>query len=216
MYRQKAFQVDDPAVLYQFVAAHPLATLISAGEQGIQTTQVPLIHRERDGEPILIGHLARSNPQWQSLNVDADAVALFLGARHYITPVWYPSDREHGRVVPTYDYVAVEARGSVRVIHESESLRAFVSALTDQEEDRIGGSWSAAAVPAAFMDSQLAAIVGVELRVTGIMGSFKLSQNRSAADVDGVVEGLRSLGTPAASSIAAMIAAARRPDESLP
>ena len=214
MYRPKAFQVDDPAVLYRFIAEHPLATFISTGKEGIETTQLPLMKRERNGEAILIGHLARANPQWQSLS--GDALALFAGARHYITPSWYSATREHGKVVPTYDYVVVEARGPVRVIHESDALAGFVDALTQQEEDRIGGSWSTASLPATFLATQLAAIVGIEMHVTRVCGSFKLSQNRSQADIDGVVDGLRSLGDPAASSIAAMIAAPRTSDGSRP
>ena len=208
MYRPPAFRVDDSRALYEMIAQHPLATLITAGDDGIRTTQIPMIAAPDHREGLLIGHIARANPQWRSLSQGGESVALFTGERHYISPEWYASTHEHGRTVPTYDYIVVEARGSVRVVHELAELREFVIALSDREERRIGGAWSAESLSSSFMDAQLAAVVGIEFQVASLSGSFKLSQNHSERDIGGVVSGLRALGEASATSIASMIASA--------
>jgi len=218
MYRPKAFQVDDPAMLYRFIAEHPLSTFVTTDELGtIATSQLPLLRCERDGATALIGHLARANPQWQqNQRPGAQAVALFVAARAYISPTWYASAREAGRVVPTFDYIAVEARGNVRFVHDEPTLHAFVSALTAQEEARIGGVWSPRTLARDFLSSQLRAIVGVELQVSQIVGSFKLSQNRSHDDIAGVVAGLHALGDPRSHCMADLIASSEPPREPRP
>ncbi len=200
--------MDDPAILYRFIAEHPLATFVTTGASGaIATSQIPLLRSERNGAPTLVGHLARANPQWQqNPHPGGQGVALFVASRAYISPSWYVSSREHGRVVPTYDYVAVEARGSVRFLHDEATLDAFVTALTAQEETRTGGAWSPRSLAPDFLASQLRAIVGIELHVSQIVGSFKLSQNRSHDDIAGVVAGLRALENPQSGCMADLIA----------
>ena len=206
MYRPKAFRVDDSGALIGFVREHPLATFVTVGSQGIEITHLPMFFVDgNSGALVLRGHIARANEQWSRTDTDIAGVAMFREDSHYISPGWYASKREHGRVVPTYDYVAVEARGPVRFFHDPAKLCETVTRLTSIHEARVGGTWSIDDAPAEYVEAQLRAIVGVELEVESIAGAFKLSQNRSDADITGTVAGLEALKTPQALSIAALI-----------
>ena len=168
-------------------------------------TYVPLLAREEDGAVILEGHLARANNQWRG--GDGKAVALFRVADHYISPTWYATKRINGRVVPTFDYVCVEARGQVRFIEDTEWLRTFVARLTISQEASVGASWTIDEAPDDYMESQLKAIVGLEVRVDALTGLFKLSRNHPAENVASVIAGLEKLGDPDAQAIAAYMRA---------
>ena len=186
MYNPVAFRVSDPAVLAEAMAAYPLATLVTTGARGIDATHLPMLYR--DG--VLRGHVARANPQWQDYTAGTEALAIFTGPQHYITPNWYASKQEHGRVVPTWNYVAVHARGTLTFHHDPEWLRTFVTALTDEHERSGAAPWKVSDAPGEFIDGQLRAIVGVEMAIASLEGKWKLSQNRPEADIEGVVEGL--------------------------
>jgi transcriptional regulator len=187
MYNPAAFRETRPEVLREAIATHPLAILVTTGTRGLDATHLPMIYGD-DG--VLRGHIAKANPQWQEYTPNSEALAIFSGPQHYITPNWYPAKREHGRVVPTWNYVAVHARGNLIFHHDPEWLRGFVTALTDEHERSSASPWRVADAPAEYIDAQLRAIVGVELRVSGIEGKWKLSQNRPDADIEGVIEGL--------------------------
>ena len=200
-YRPKAFAVDERAQLVRFMQAHPFATLVTFGGR-ILTTHIPVLS-SHDGEAIVIrGHIARANDQWKDTDAQYPAAVLFRGSSHYISPNWYPSKREHGRVVPTYDYEVVEARGRIRFFEDPHELRALVTALTIEHERSVGEAWTIEDAPHSYIDAMLSAIVGFEMHVEELAGSYKLSQNRSQADRDGVSEGLEALGTPDARFIA--------------
>jgi transcriptional regulator len=186
MYNPMAFREADPAVLGEAMAAYPLATLVTTGTRGMDATHLPMLHR--DG--VLRGHIARANPQWQDYTAGTEALAIFTGPQHYITPNWYASKREHGRVVPTWNYVAVHARGTLTFHHDPEWLRSFVTTLTDEHERTSAEPWRVADAPEEYIEGQLRAIVGVEMTITSLEGKWKLSQNRPEADIDGVAEGL--------------------------
>ena len=200
-YRPRAFAVDDAAELLRFVRAHPLATLVTYGEC-ILTSHVPLIATATAEHIVLRGHLARANEQWRQTDPGVPAVAIFRGASHYISANWYPAKREHGRVVPTYDYEVVEARGTIRFFEDPSELRALVSALTDEHERAVGLDWRVDDAPASYVDGMLGAIVGFEIVVASFAGAYKLSQNHSRAARDGVCDGLEALGTPEARAVA--------------
>lgn len=182
LYNPPAFREDDPEVLYPLLEAMPFATLVSGGADGPLASHLPmLVTRQAGGAATLRGHLAAANPHVETLD-GATALAMFQGPAYYVTPSWYASKREHGRVVPTWNYVAVHVRGRVSVYRDAARLRALVEALTDHMERRRPAPWGVADAPATFVERMLDQIVGVDLAVTAIEGKFKLGQNRPEAD----------------------------------
>jgi transcriptional regulator len=203
-YRPPHARQDDPAVLLPLIAANPLAVLVTVADGEPVVTYVPLLVREGiDGILYLEGHLARANDQWT--HGDGRGVALFRIAEHYVSPSWYATKKTDPRVVPTYDYVAIEARGSVRFIQDRAWLDAFVRRLTDAQETRVQSEWSVDDAPEAYIDTQLKAIVGIELRVDALTGSFKLNRNHPRENVEGIATGLESAHTASASILATFI-----------
>jgi transcriptional regulator len=200
-YRPPHVRADDRAPLLALIAAHPLATFITVAEGEPVVTYMPMLAREEDGAVILEGHIARANNQWRG--GDGRAAALFHEADHYISPTWYATKRINGRVVPTYDYIAVEARGNVRFIEDTAWLREFVARLTVSQEAKVGAGWTIDEAPADYMESQLKAIVGVQMQVDALTGLFKLNRHHPAENVSGVIAGLEKLGSPDAMAIAA-------------
>jgi transcriptional regulator len=199
-YRPPHVREDDPAVLLPLIGHYPLAALITVESSGPAVTYLPMLVREdAAGARYLEGHIARANPQWKP--GDGPGVALFRVAEHYISPTWYATKKIDGKVVPTYDYVAIEARGPVRFIHDRDWLDSFVRRLTGDQESRIGAHWSVDDAPHDYVESQLKAIVGVELRVDSLIGLFKLNRNHPEANLEGVRAGLEALATPEARAI---------------
>ncbi|MGB6987469.1 MAG: FMN-binding negative transcriptional regulator [Candidatus Aquilonibacter sp.] len=200
-YRPPHVRADDRAPLLALIAAHPLATFITVAEGEPVVTYMPMLAREEHGAVILEGHIARANNQWRG--GDGRAAALFREADHYISPTWYATKRINGRVVPTYDYISVEARGNVRFIEDTVWLREFVARLTVSQEAKVGAGWTIDEAPADYMESQLKAIVGVQMQVDALTGLFKLNRHHPAENVAGVIAGLEKLGSPDAMAIAA-------------
>jgi transcriptional regulator len=166
------------------LAAPGLVDLISPTADGLIATPMPML---LDGSSLL-GHVARNNPHWEVAR--GESLAIVRGPDAYVSPSFYPSTREHGRVVPTWNYVTAHVYGEL-IVHDDPSwLRTLVTRLTDRHEAGVVGRWSVSDAPEAFIEGQLRAIVGVELRIDRIEAKSKLSQNRSAADQDGVIEGL--------------------------
>ena len=194
MYQSSAFVEDRLAVLHALIRAHPLATLITAGPGGLIANFVPFILVEGGDKGILRAHIAKANDQLEALQAGAETLAVFHGPEAYITPSWYASKKEHGRVVPTWNYAVVQARGTPRVIDDPEWVRTQIGALTASQENRRAQPWSVADAPEAFIAGQFKAIIGVEIPIVTIEGKWKVSQNRPIADRQGVVAGLRDEG----------------------
>lgn len=193
MYVPAAF-VPDEATVAELLAAPTAADLVTATSEGLLATPLPLLHDPDVGEHgALLGHLARNNPQWR-LPVLGEALVIFRGVDAYVSPSWYASKQEHGRVVPTWNYVTVHVYGRLVVHDDPVWVESLVRRLTDRHEAGRTHPWSVDDAPARFVAGQLRAIVGVELQITRVEGKAKLSQNRPAADVDGVVAGLRAAG----------------------
>jgi len=193
MYNPPAFREDRPEVLREIVRAARLALLVSAAADGgaPDATHLPLVLEEGEGpHGTLYGHVAKANPHWRSLARAGAARAVFTGPEAYVSPSLYASKQEHGRVVPTWNYVAVHAIGPVEVIEDAERLHAIVSRLTDRHEAARADRWAVTDAPEPFVAGQLKGIVGIALRIETLIGKRKLSQNRSEADRDGVVAGL--------------------------
>ena len=198
-YRPRQFRIDDPKTLLPLIAAHPLATLATASAGTIALTHLPLLALQSEGRSSLQGHVARANDHWQT--GATHGVATFHVADHYISPAWYATKRHEPRTVPTWDYVAIEARGPIAWIEDREWLAAFVRRLTESQESRIGSTWSIDDAPAEYLETQYAAIVGVEMRVESLIGTFKLNQHHPHENIEGIIAGLEALDTTAARAI---------------
>jgi len=153
----------------------------------------------------LRAHVARANPVWREFSSEVDPLVIFQGPQVYITPSWYQTKRETGKVVPTFNYMVVHAYGAMRAIEDTAWLRDFVSKLTDRFEEPRAQPWAITDAPEDFIALQLRAIVGIEIRLTKLTGKWKTSQNRPAADRAGVIEGLRKSDEAAAQAMAAAI-----------
>ena len=197
MYNPKAFAVEDLLQLQQMMVDCRLAVLITHGEHGLQASHLPLLLDTQQGpNGSLYGHMARANPQWRDLQAGAEALVIFAGADAYVSPDFYPSKAEHGKVVPTWNYQAVHAYGTAEVFNDPERLRNLVGALTDRHESGRALPWSIDDAPAEYIDSMLRAIVGFALPIQRLEGKRKLSQNRSPADAAGVRNGLAASPDP--------------------
>ncbi|MEV0455090.1 FMN-binding negative transcriptional regulator [Catellatospora methionotrophica] len=198
MYTPAHFTPDEAAVR-ELLTEHGAGDLITATADGLVASTLPFVYDPDTGpHGVLLGHLARNNDQW-SRPVLGAALAILRGPDAYVSPSWYAAKAEHGRVVPTWNYAVVHAYGELVVHDDAAWTGALVRRLTDKHEGRRPAPWSVDDAPAAFVAGQLRAIVGVELRISRLEAKWKLSQNRSAADVDGVVAGLRADGAHASS-----------------
>jgi transcriptional regulator len=194
MYLPEQFREDRPEVLRELMAKFPLAGLVTMGTGGLEANHLPLLY---DALPaplgILRGHLSRANRQWQDFRPKVEALAIFQGAQAYISPNWYPTKQQHGRVVPTWNYAVVHAYGTLSVFSEPERLRAFLDRLTAVHESAQSSPWMPADAPPEYIDGLLKAIVGVELTITRIEGKWKVSQNQPSENRLGAAEGLEEM-----------------------
>jgi len=193
MYLPAHFEESRPELLHALLRRHPLGLLVTQDAAGtLSANSLPFIlDADPAGGPgILRGHVARANPVWREARGDVDALVVFQGPQAYISPAFYPSKAEHGKVVPTWNYVMVQARGRFRAVDDADWLRAFVTRLTERHEAPRTQPWAVTDAPADYIATMLRAIVGIELVLTALTGKWKVSQNRSAADREGVARGL--------------------------
>lgn len=203
MHIPKHFRQDDTESMRAFMLANPLGALITAGKRGLSATHIPFELTEAPPPyGSLSGHVARANPVWREISSDFESLIIFNGVNAYISPSWYPSKSDDGRVVPTWNYVVVHAYGHVRAVEERAWLRAHVERLTNRKESGADLPWSVSDAPAGYTERMLSAIVGIEIEITRLEGKWKLSQNRPEPDRAGVVAGLRNQGTPDAELMA--------------
>lgn len=205
MYTPPAFREDDPATLRQIIRAARLATLVTATAEGLMATPLPLYLDESEGvHGVLYGHIAKANPQWRAAPL-GEALVLFSGADAYITPSWYAAKREHGKVVPTWNYEAVHAYGPAEFFEDGARLLEAVTRLTQLYEQPRAEPWAVTDAPEPFIASQLKGIVGLRLPITRLEGKRKMSQNRSEADREGVARGLAESDSPSDRAVAKLI-----------
>lgn len=197
MYVPRAFAVDDIKILHQQMQASPLPVLVTHASQGLLASHVPMLLNPDEGPcGTLYGHLARANPHWQDLAQGTEALVIFAGEQAYISPTFYPGKADHGKAVPTWNYLAVHAYGMAEVFDDAERLLALVSRLSDRQEANRPAPWAVSDAPADYVDSMLKAIVGFRLPITRLQGKLKLSQNRDARDQAGVRQGLLANPNP--------------------
>lgn len=205
MYTPPAFRDDDPASIRAAIRTARLANFVTATTEGLMATPLPLHLDETEGEHgVLYGHLARANPQWR-LPVTGDGLAIFMGPDAYVTPSWYATKQETGKVVPTWNYVTVHASGPVEFFDDPERLLAVVTRLTDLHEVERPSPWAVSDAPAEFVQAQLRGIVGLRMPIHRLEGKRKMSQNRTAADRANVAAGLSASPSPADRQAALLI-----------
>ncbi len=206
MYEPPLHSEDDLAKQHALIRARPFGLLISHGAQGLTANAIPfLIDPAGSRLGTLRAHVARANPQWRELRENPEALVVFQGPDHYVSPSWYATKRETHKVVPTWNYVMVQARGQVHVHEDDEWLSRQIVALTGAQEANRGRPWAVSDAPPDFIAQQRRAIVGIEIEIADIRGKWKTSQNRSAADRAGVAEGLEVLGDDEALAMAAIV-----------
>ncbi|MGM3160219.1 FMN-binding negative transcriptional regulator [Dickeya undicola] len=191
MYCPHVFRETRQPILHALMRAHPLAMLITAGPGGLSANLVPFLLTDDGVFGTLRAHLARNNPQINALKAVSDVLVVFQGPDSYISPDWYPSKQVHGKAVPTWNYVMVQARGTPTLIDDANWLRQQVSDLTQIHEHLRPRPWQVDDAPAAFITTQLNGIIGLEIPITTLDGKWKVSQNRTPEDRQGVMDGLQ-------------------------
>jgi transcriptional regulator len=203
MYNPKHFAQTDPAEIAHTIRHLGAAELMTYGSSGIESSFLPLLLN--DDATVLRGHFARANQQWKRLDPTIEALICWRGAGTYISPNLYPTKREHGKVVPTWNFVSVQARGKVVIHDDPVWVEDLVRSLTTDHEANSEIPWTVDDAPREYIESMLAAIVGIEVQISSIEAKWKLSQNKPPIDVDGVIEGLRVSTQPGASDIAGLM-----------
>ncbi len=207
MYLPAAFEETRVEVLHHFIRAHAFGAMVTHSTAGLTANHIPF---EFDPDPAPFGtlraHIARANSVWRDVPPDSDVMVIFQGPQAYITPNWYATKQETGKVVPTFNYAVVHAHGPFRTIEDPAWLRSLVTRLTDAYEPG-PHPWKVSDAPDEFVKAMLRAIVGVEIPITRLLGKWKVSQNRPPADRIGVREGLRAAGDPASAIMATEVSA---------
>lgn len=211
MYLPKHFEETRVHILHGLIRTYPLGALVMRGPDGLDANHIPF---EIDPEPgpfgTLRGHIARANPLWREQPPDATALVIFQGPDTYVSPSWYATKTDTGKVVPTWNYAVVHAHGAVRFIDDRTWLRGFVEKLTTRHESPRREPWRITDAPPDYIESQLGAIIGLEIPIARLVGKWKVSQNRPAADREGAAEGLSREGGAAGDAMARLIREASR------
>jgi transcriptional regulator len=211
VYEPPLHRQDDLAKMHALIRAHPLGVLVSHGPMGLVANTIPFL-LDTDGSSFgtLRAHMARANDQWSEFERAPDALVVFQGSAHYVSPSWYATKQETGKVVPTWNYVMVQARGAAKAVEDDAWLARQIEDLTRAHEKKRAMPWAVEDAPASFISAQRRAIVGVEIEITDLRGKWKVSQNRNAADRAGVTAGLIGDGDADALNMAALVREEKR------
>jgi transcriptional regulator len=208
MYLPPHFKEDRLGSLHEAIRQSGLATLVSLGADGLIASHVPML---LDPEPApygrLRGHVARANPHWRVPGSDTQSLAIFLGPDAYVSPAWYPTKRETGKVVPTWNYVAIHAYGRATFFDDPDRLLVIVTRLTQTHEGKRANPWAVGDAPADYIQGRLKAIVGFELPISRLEGKWKMSQNQPAENRTGTIEGLVKEGGATEAAVAKIMEA---------
>jgi transcriptional regulator len=208
MYLPQAFKIDDAIRLHQVIRNFPLGTLITRSGDMVVADHIPfLINSEVENTSlgVLQAHVARANPLWHTHPAGVDVLVIFKGPDHYISPTWYPTKHETGKAVPTWNYVAVHAYGTLQVKDDPTWIRRQIEMLTTTHESGREPAWAVGDAPQNFIAAQMQAIVGIEITITRLEGKQKTSQNRLVIDRQGVVSGLAASSSDQARAMAALV-----------
>lgn len=208
MYQPPHFREDRLEVQHAFIRSHPFGLLVTAGRSGLVANPAPfLLDEAASPQGTLKAHLARANPQWQDVEPGAEALVIFQGPDAYVTPSWYETKRETGKVVPTWNYAMVQAYGRISVFEDPAWILDQVTALTSRHEAPFPTPWAVTDAPEPFVTAQLKGIVGIAIEITRIEAKWKVSQNRPEADRQGVSAGLRGLADERSQAMAELVEA---------
>ena len=208
MYRPRHFDIDDVAVLHRFMREQSFVLLVTAPEGVPTASHIPLfLDTDSDGPDRLLGHVAKANTQWRDFDGETEAMAMFWGPHAYVSPNWYESEI----MVPTWNYVTVHAYGKPKILAEPRDARDVLARLIDVYESDATGNWSMDRLPETFIEKMLDAIVAFEMPIGRLEGKFKLNQKNSAADREGVIEGLRGTGDPESLEVARLMVEVNSP-----
>jgi transcriptional regulator len=206
MYIPRHNEENRISVMHELIVSQPLGTLVTLGSSGLFASHIPMIlENDRSEFGVLKGHISRANTQWRDFVPTIDALAIFSGHQHYITPNWYPGTKEHGKEVPTWNYVVVHAYGPLKVIEDKDWLLTNVEKLTSIHEAGSPVPWKVSDAPQDYIKSLLNGIIGVEIAIQRLEGKWKVSQNRTESERKGVVEGLTKLNTPESLAMKALV-----------
>jgi transcriptional regulator len=192
MYLPDHFRVDDVPQMHALMRGRPFAALVSNGSSGLFASHLPTVLKDEGAYGVIECHLARANPHWRDLAAGNEALMIFQGPQGYITPNWYPSKAETGKVVPTWNYAVVHAYGRPEALQDKDWLRRHVGELTAQQERTESQPWRLSDAPDSYIDMMTRGIVGFRFEITRLQGKWKMSQNRQEQDRDGVVSGLNT------------------------
>ena len=211
MYEPPLHRQDDLATLHDLIRRRPLGLIVNRGPQGLAANAIPfLLDAEAGRFGTLQAHVARANPVWRELQAENETLVVFQDVDHYVSPSWYATKRETGKVVPTWNYVMVQARGSAKVIEDETWLRRQIAALTATHEAGRAAPWAVTDAPDDYVATMVRQIVGIEIEIADLRGKWKASQNRPAADRAGVVAGLVADGDPDALTMAEIVGKASK------
>jgi len=211
MYEPPLHRQDDLAALHDLIRRRPLGLIVNRGPHGLAANAIPfLLDAEAGPFGRLRAHVARANGLWRDLQAEAETLVVFQDVDHYISPSWYATKRETGKVVPTWNYVMVQARGRARVIEDEGWLRGQIAELTAKHEARRAAPWAVDDAPEDFVAAMARQIVGLEIEIDDLRGKWKASQNRPAADRAGVIAGLTEDGDADALAMAAIVGQATK------
>lgn len=206
MYLPSHFQITDPDALRDFIQAHPLATLVVSDAEDLSADHIPLLitGNEASGWK-LAGHVARANPLWKKAADGIDCLAIFHGPQHYISPNWYATKKEHGQVVPTWNYEVVHVQGRLRAVDDVEWLREFLQRLTETHEADQSQPWQVEDAPEEYLQRMLQAVVGIEIEIVTMIGKSKVSQNQPEVNQQSLITALLNKGSEVSEEMAKSI-----------
>lgn len=208
MYIPKHFEQPSIETMHELMRARPLATLVTLASGGLEANHIPLYLMDAPTPfGTLRGHVARANPLWRDFEKEFEVLAIFQGPDAYITPSWYATKQETGKVAPTWNYAVVHAYGTLRAIDDAGWVREHLETLTDHHEANFPKPWAVSDAPGEFIEEAIKAIVGVEIAITRLSGKWKASQNQPAQNRAGVIEGLRVRAEGGTAEMAALIEA---------
>lgn len=203
MFQPAVFREERIEPMQAMMKEHPFASVVSMQEGEIVADHIPLmIHPELSYKGVLRGHISRGNSISQKLDESIEVLVMFSGPHHYITPAWYPSKAEHDKVVPTWNYIMVHARGKMTFNTDPHWMLTHLTTLTDHNEKKRNEPWKVSDAPDEFITRQFRGIIGIEIEITDLQGTWKVSQNKTAKDNQGVIDGLIESSSEAASSMA--------------
>jgi transcriptional regulator len=207
MYIPDHFKLGDVTEQHALMRAYPFATLITTSDAGFEVTHLPTVLKSEGALGMVECHLSRANSHWRAISAGTRALLIYTGPEAYITPAWYASKAEHGKVVPTWNYAVVHAHGIAEIVDDRDWLVRHVGELTDQQEAGAAVPWATSDAPGNFIEVLSRGIVGMRFTIERLEGKAKMSQNRELPDRDGVVTGLRARGAEGDEKVAALVAA---------